>query len=164
MSERDPYDFVGAIPEEDQKWLEATRRAKARQELAREGITPPAMTEKEYDDQRRIQAEAQRRLIAAQAAGTEPATPQAPPAGPSTMEVWKAFKGSVVYAPTWKDLKKRLKGQDGVWAVECFHLVANSAEVLAFFGLIEQGQTTPAPVQSFEVMVKDSIVFRSDPD
>lgn len=68
------------------------------------------------------------------------------------------------YAPDWALMKERISGHDGIWVVSRFEFVPHVAFILGFFE--KEGWESPpdAKKESFEVIVKNGRVFRTDPE
>jgi len=191
MSGRMPFDPMGDVSPQDQQYLEEQRRAKARQDAAWEGKQVPMSPEDE--ERKRLSDEFRRKTMAshgmtpAEIAKKFQENPPPPPetaddaapamsstGGVPLMFVVLTAKPEVAendipqakeqFAPDWKSLKERIQGYDGTWIVETYEFHPHVALVLGFFG--KQGWNAPedALKESFEVIVKDSRVFRTDPE
>ncbi len=68
------------------------------------------------------------------------------------------------YAPDWKLLKERIKPHDGTWLVEKHEFHGEVALVLGFFGCPDWEPPKDSLKESFEAIVKDGRVFRTDPE
>lgn len=68
------------------------------------------------------------------------------------------------FAPTWDLMKKRISKYDGTWTVSHYEFPPHVAHILGFFG--KEGWDAPpdSKKKSFEVIVKDGRVFRTDPE
>lgn len=68
------------------------------------------------------------------------------------------------FAPDWALMKERISKHDGTWTVSHFEFPPHVAHILGFFG--KDGWEAPADAKkrSFEVIVKDGRVFRTDPE
>lgn len=68
------------------------------------------------------------------------------------------------FAPDWDLMKKRISEHDGTWTVSHFEFPPHVAHILGFFG--KEGWEAPpdAKKRSFEVIVKNGRVFRTDPE
>lgn len=68
------------------------------------------------------------------------------------------------YAPDWALMKERIAKHDGTWIVEHYEFQPHVAFILGFFG--KDGWEAPpdAKKKSFEVIVKNGRVFRTDPE
>jgi hypothetical protein len=68
------------------------------------------------------------------------------------------------YAPDWALMKERISPHDGTWTVSHFEFPPHVAHILGFFG--KDGREAPpdAKKNSFEVIVKNGRVFRTDPE
>jgi hypothetical protein len=183
------FDPMDGLTAEDHAYLDAQKRAKARQEAAWQGHP----TGDADDEERRRMAEEHRRKTMADH-GVSPADllkdqPQGPAAAssvpesgvapspaagvPTLFSVLKA--GPVVtevelpqaheqFAPDWAEMKKRISPHDGTWLVEKFEFHPHVAHILGFFG--KEGWEAPedAKKEEFEVIVKGGRVFRTDPE
>jgi hypothetical protein len=68
------------------------------------------------------------------------------------------------FAPDWALMKERISKHDGTWTVSHFEFPPHVAHILGFFG--KDGWEAPPDSQkgSFEVIVKNGRVFRTDPE
>jgi len=69
------------------------------------------------------------------------------------------------FAPDWTLLKSRISKYDGIWTVAHYEFPAHAAYILGFFG--KEGWDAPPETskkRSFEVIVRDGRVFRTDPE
>jgi hypothetical protein len=68
------------------------------------------------------------------------------------------------YAPDWALMKERIAKHDGTWIVEHYEFHPQVAFILGFFG--KEGWEAPkdSKKKSFEVIVKNGRVFRTDPE
>lgn len=68
------------------------------------------------------------------------------------------------FAPDWALMKKRISAHDGTWTVSHYEFPPHVAHILGFFG--KEGWEAPpdAKKRSFEVIVKNGRVFRTDPE
>ena len=160
---------------EDLEWKRQRDAAKAKQLALRSGAQ---MTEKEYDEVRRS-AQAQQAMMAA-AGDVRPAdlfsegqsheipvpqtTPGSSPTTPGELSFWIVTKqagGVFLCAASWKDLKKKLKNFDGTVSIQNRVFAATEENTILFF---IEGKDVGVVREEFSALVKDGIVFRSDPD
>ena len=68
------------------------------------------------------------------------------------------------YAPDWALMKDRISKHDGTWIVEHYEFHPHVALILGFFG--KEGWEAPpdSKKKSFEVIVKNGRVFRTEPE
>lgn len=167
------FDPMDGLSPDDMKYLADQKSAFARQQAAH-GMHST-------DADRASAAEAHRRSVM-QANGVEPpagplqspgsqASPSAPTglfsvlrAVPDTSGDARLAPTGEKYAPDWRNLKERISSHDGTWIVSRHEFPAHVAFVLGFFG--KDGWETPPDAQkeSFEVIVKNGRVFRTDPE
>ena len=192
MAANNIFDPMADISPQDKEYIETQRRAKARQEAAWEGKRIPMSPEDE--ERKRLSDEFRRKTMASQGvtpaeiakrfAENPPPPTDADDIGPggpvvSTVGVPSMFmvlkarpevaehdipQAKEQYAPDWKLLKGRIQGHDGTWIVEKYEFHPHVAFILGFFG--KEGWNTPenSLKESFEVIVKDGRVFRTDPE
>lgn len=164
------YDFLADLSSDDKALLQAKAKAKARQEAAWSGVNT-SHSEKEADEAREAAAKQMAAAIRAgeeanRLSSSEPATKNSVPtdAPQKTVSIW-TIDGSMdtMLAPTWKDLKEELKGSEGTWKVLHFDLDLTFDNMVGFF---RPNRKYKFPMESlkesFEVIVKSGIVFRSE--
>jgi len=68
------------------------------------------------------------------------------------------------FAPTWDLMKGMISQHDGIWTVSHYEFPPHVASILGFFG--KEGWEAPSDSKkrSFEVIVKNGRVFRTDPE
>lgn len=68
------------------------------------------------------------------------------------------------YAPDWALLKDKIKDHDGTWIVEQYEFNYDVALILGFFNCPGWEDPKDCKNQSFEAIVKNGRVFRTDPE
>lgn len=68
------------------------------------------------------------------------------------------------YAPDWASLKEMICKWDGIWTVSRHEFPAQVADLLGFFGKDGWKKPEDSEKETFEVIVKNGRVFRSDPE
>ena len=169
------FDPMDGLSPEDMEYLNRQRSAFARQQAAH--------GRPDGDEDRIAAAEAHRRSVMQQhgieppKTGPGPVSMAAPaPAPVPLFSVLRAApegsEGNGVslpptgerFAPDWKHMKEQIAAYDGTWVVSRHEFPAHVAFVLGFFG--KEGWDAPPDAQkeSFEVIVKNGRVFRTDPE
>jgi hypothetical protein len=188
---------------EERAWHEQKQRAAARRSAAQSMAGGPAISEKDYDEQRRQQMlkdQAAAKALAVSPStltgnadpfaidltvsvpGSEsvvvpPPTAAAPP-GPAPAQTQQAGTSSdatfwtcrvmaedqeiAIYAHTWDDLKIRLLKHPGLWTATEHKFANTPANILGFFVPTQYVFPTNTTVKQFEVIVKDSKVFKAE--
>lgn len=169
------FDPLGDLSPEDRAYLARQRAAKERQMAAWKAGEGPEPTEEglvAVDDEGLPVAPSPAIDVSANAPGMIVPEPKPPPrqmlavfrAEPVEKGLKELPPAAKQYAPDWKELKNRLKPHDGLWMVERCDLPLDMAQILGFFGMPGWDMPEGAKKESFEVIVKDGRVFRTDPD
>jgi hypothetical protein len=174
MPEPDFDPFAG-LTDEDKEYLDRQRNAFARQKRAHEG-----------DEERKRAAEAHLRATR-EAAGLSPDAPVPPPvvvpgalaSAAATIPVPSGRISVVVakpdakpnelppstekFAPDWNTLKEMISKFDGTWIVSRHEFPVQVSTILGFFGKDGWDKPVDTVKETFEAIVKNGRVFRSDP-
>lgn len=171
----DEFNPMGDVSAEDMAYLNGQKKAFERQQAAH-GM--------HGTDESRASAAEQHRRDTMRAQGIEvpdelPSTPvQGQPAAgvPTLFSVLQATPevgegknltlapAGEQFAPTWDLMKDRIAKHDGTWTVSHYEFPTHVAHILGFFG--KDGWEAPpdSKKRSFEVIVKNGRVFRTDPE
>jgi len=166
------FDPLDGLSPDDLEYLNKQRDAFARQKAAHDRDSG--------DDARAAAAEAHRREVM-EKHGVTPSGEVLPTPGPSPSQTPGLFSvlkaepeaeeigGSIPstrekYAPDWKHLKAQIANHDGIWIVSHYEFPAHTAFILGFFHKEGWDHPPDAKKRSFEVIVKNGRVFRSDPE
>jgi hypothetical protein len=179
MPEPDFDPFAG-LTEEDKEYLDRQRNAFARQKRAHDG-----------DEERKKAAEAHLRAtreaaglppdgsLAVAAAAAAVVVPGAPASAAAAIPVPSGRISVVVarpdikpnelppstekFAPDWNTLKEMISKFDGTWIVSRHEFPVQVSTILGFFGKDGWDKPVDTVKETFEAIVKNGRVFRSDP-
>lgn len=171
------FDPMDGLSEEDKQYLSGHRDAFQRQAAAHAKINGS-------DEDRKRAAEEHMR--ATQAAAGVPVTPQpangaapaprpvavvaAQPGKVSLMVAVPETKGNDLpiagekFAPDWNSMKEQIAKHTGTWIVSRHEFTSQVADILGFFGKDGWAKPTDSEKETFEAIVKNGRVFRSDPE
>ena len=83
---------------------------------------------------------------------------------PDTSNGTKLAPTGEQYAPDWPSMKERIASHDGTWIVSRYEFQPDVSLILGFFEKNGWESPVDAEKESFEVIVKNGRVFRTDPE
>jgi len=171
------FDPLEGLSPEDLQYINGQKKAFERQQAAHGMHSTDESRAAAAEQHRREVMRSQGVAVPDVLPGAPPATQAAPAAGvPPLFSVLQATPdvgegrnmtlapAGEQFAPDWALLKSRISKHDGIWTVSHYEFPPHVAHILGFFG--KEGWEAPsdAKKRSFEVIVRDGRVFRTDPE
>ena len=171
------YDPLEGLSPEDLQYINGQKKAFERQQAAHGMHSTDESRAAAADQHRREVMRSQGVAVPDDLPGGPPVAQAATAAGiPTLFSVLRAIPdvgehknmtlapAGEQFAPTWALMKDRISKHDGIWTVAHYEFTPHVAHILGFFG--KEGWEAPpdAKKRSFEAIVRDGRVFRTDPE